>query len=278
MAAPAFQTVGARTSVTGTSATPAMPAGIAANDTLILYGAVNATGVTFTTPAGWTAGPTTNAGGQSAAMFWKNAAGGDTSPTLVWSVSAASCTKVIRFSGAGTPATPIGATATNFGNSGTITNGQITTTAANSAIVNLLSTSGFLNINTPNTPPGTYTNIAAASGPPGDNESWGISNVSGSTTTAVSTPMSGSAAWTAISFEINGSGAAGVDNVRATGVVQQVLETYSNLTNVRATGVNQSVLETYSDPTNVRATQVVLQVLRTTAVQKPRAWGYGLWG
>jgi hypothetical protein len=52
-------------------------------------------------------------------------------------------------------------------------------------------------------------------------------------------------------------------SIRATQVVQEVIESYTNPTHVRSTQVVQEVIESYTNPTHFRCTQVVLEVLRT---------------
>jgi len=238
-----------------------MPSGIVANDTLIAFVSVSATGKVISPSGGWNAGDSNNTGNQTGAWFWKQAAGGDTSPTLSWIGSANGLGRIIRFSGAGTPSAPIGAKVNTFANSSTLISvSGITTTADNSLLCYLLSVPTAQTLR--EFPP-SYTVIANGISTPTDYVGYGIVNVSGLTSTALNIGIT-STNWVGFGFEINGSGAADTDNLRATGVNQQVLESYVDTTNVRATGVYEQVLESYVSPVmSVRATGVVLQVLRT---------------
>ena len=246
MALPAFQTLGAQLVVTGTSITPAMPSGIAAGDTLIVITFNQANGTVWgATPSGWNLGDSLSTGNVSGVWYWKDAVGGDTSPTITWTGSQISNSQVIRFNGSSNSASPIGNISHAFANSSSVVDVPgITSSSANSLMVYLVCAGG----NSQAMGPGpTYTLIAQVGRNGNGNTCWvdGAVVISGATSVDCSFGIA-NASWTGFGLEIVGSGGTGLANIRGTSVVQQVLETYST-------------------PKNVRATGVVLQVLRTVA-------------
>jgi hypothetical protein len=187
------------TNASATTSTPAMPGSIVANNFLVAHCSVNGTGktITETSGSGWTLGPVTNTGNQSAASAYKVAVGGDASPTFSWAGAAACTSFVEQWSGTLT-VSPVGSTATNQGNATTTASvSPAATTANNSVIYVVLFTSNNQTIPLPT----NFTNIGNNANANGsDRLAYGFVGVSGATPQPVSVAIT-SSDFTAIAIE-----------------------------------------------------------------------------
>lgn len=266
MTVPAFVTASAYTTTAGaTTLAPALPASLVTNNLIISYVSIKATGVTFsltgTDATNWHIIGQVNTGNQSCAAAWRLVDGSQAVVTWNWGgASVAGATQTLQFNGNLT-VSPIGASGFAAANTSTsISLTGLTTTANNSLIYSNLLCSTSQTIPTPPDYPSLGT---AANGNTSANNLAGIVGHSGATAPTETATIT-SANWCAFAIEIKGSGSPAV-GARATGVVSEVLESYSDPTNLRVTGVVSEVLESYSNPTNLRVTGVVLEVLRSVA-------------
>jgi hypothetical protein len=184
MAAPTFVAAGAKVSGSATSFTPALPAGIAANDILLLI--VNNSSGPALTVSGYTAiGLTTHQGAGSVDAVgtaylwvgWKRAGSSETAPTVTVGSINHYCSIMVAFRGCETSGNPYSdygegsgtaATSTSWGSNAaqwinggavTATDGTFNTTKADSLVVQI-STQGVDS----NTGPGTTATAALLTG------------------------------------------------------------------------------------------------------------------
>jgi hypothetical protein len=259
MAAPTFVNQGALVAVASAATlTPGLPASRVNNNIMISVCLVAATGKTVTTAtAGWTIGDSINSGNVSGAWAWRLVDGTEAAPVWTWTGNAKCAAYILQYTGNAT-VSPINTSNKASGNSSTTeTVAALTTSADQCVIIDCLSADSAQNPPVPS----DYTSRVL-----NNNSNISVRVADGTalgagTTTAVSITIS-SANWTSFGIAVLGSGS-GANSERATQVVQQALESYTNATNARATQVVQQALESYTNPTSARATQVVIQVLRS---------------
>jgi len=203
MAVPVFGasgTLGAAAS--GTSITPALPAGITAG--MLLIGVVcSKNNGTHTWPAGWNKVSQTNSGTLwTQSWAWRIATGSDSAPAVSWTGSVANQGQVWRYSGTDLT-NPIGATSvSSTGTTSPHSSASITTTRDNSLAIYIDTAS----INTALTTPGGYaSNVSNGSGTSVSHLDSGSKTVAanGTATGAIST-AGGAAAWVELQIELLG--------------------------------------------------------------------------
>lgn len=101
---------------------------------LVAFGAITIGGRTATTPAGWTAGPAQDVGGNlSSHIFWKESDGTETDVTITLSGSGGGYYNIMEFDGSGLNLSAIDASAEDETNIATAVASQSTGTAAGTA-------------------------------------------------------------------------------------------------------------------------------------------------
>jgi hypothetical protein len=185
---------------TGTTITPALPAGVAAGNLIISVACVK-NNSTLTWPVGWTKVNQTNSGTLwTAAWAWRINAAGVTAPAITIGTSAAATAQCWSYTNQD-PSNPIGAVGTvATGTTSPHTSTSITTTRANSLAIYIDTCSA----NTTLTQPTGYTqNFATGSATSVTALASGSKAVAatGTATGAIST-TGGAAAWTQVQVEI----------------------------------------------------------------------------
>jgi subtilisin family serine protease len=139
--APAFGSAGAAAGALGTTINVPYPAGINANDLLVLL-VMTRESADIATPAGFTAGDARGQnGGLRAEWFWKRATGSETGTLTVTKASGSALLygRMFRFTGAATTGTPVEAVAqVGVGNNATMAPADITTQGPNRRVVVLV--------------------------------------------------------------------------------------------------------------------------------------------
>lgn len=198
IAAPVFVDAGTVAHVSNnTTITPTLPASLVNGNILVAMVAVSANR-TFTFPAGWTPIDHFNDGNVSAAYAYRVVDGSETDPAITWTTNTDAAAKIWQFSGAvfiGPNLAKVG----DPGNTATLTNPGIATTADNSLVVLL----AFGNNGTISGTPTSYTSfsnenpIGFALGAFGEDVS-----ILGHTSDTVSEGLSGAMRWISFEFEL----------------------------------------------------------------------------
>ncbi len=136
--APAFGSAGAAAAALASSVDVPYPAGIAANDVLVLF-ALTKDNVDIDVPAGFAAGDARTQGGMRAEWFWRRATGTESGTLAVTKASGTNLLfgRMYRFTGAATSGTPYEAAASTGASASALTPADVTTLGANRRVVAL---------------------------------------------------------------------------------------------------------------------------------------------
>jgi hypothetical protein len=137
-AGPKFVNSGGGTLFNSTSATAVLPGSLVNGNLLLAHISVGSSTATPVWPAGWTPiGSKWTIGTQTGHQAYCYVTGSETAPTVTWTGTAGGMIQVIQISGTDA-SSPIGATSHNSASSASATCTAITTTRANSLVLNFL--------------------------------------------------------------------------------------------------------------------------------------------
>ncbi|PBB21129.1 hypothetical protein CK219_00375 [Mesorhizobium sp. WSM4313] len=119
------------------SITPSLPGSRVNGNLLLAYCSITSATATAVWPAGWNVIENWTIGTQNGSKAWRYVDGTETDPTITWTGSTGSMAQVIQISGVD-QSNPIGASSHNSASSASVTCATITTSRANSLVVNYL--------------------------------------------------------------------------------------------------------------------------------------------
>jgi hypothetical protein len=136
-AGPKFVNSGGGTLFNSTSATGVLPSSRVNGNLLLAHLSVGSATAVPAWPAGWTVIETWTIGTQTGSKAYCYVTGSETAPTVTWTGTAAGMIQIVQISGAA-PSSPIGSSSHNSASSASVTCSTITTTRANSLVLNFI--------------------------------------------------------------------------------------------------------------------------------------------